>query len=51
LAARNKGKLNNSHDALIAEVAIENGRVLLTADGDLAKIAEQHGCEVRHYAP
>lgn len=51
LATRNKGKPNNSHDALIAEVAIENGWILLTADGDLAKVSEQHGCRVRHYAP
>jgi len=51
LAALNKDKLNNSHDALIAEVAIENVWILLTADGDLAKVAEQHGCKVRHYAP
>jgi predicted nucleic acid-binding protein len=51
LDARNKGKLNNSHDALIAEVAIGKGWVLLTADSDLAKVAERHGCKVRHYAP
>jgi predicted nucleic acid-binding protein len=51
LAVRNKGKLNNSEDALIAEVAIENSWVLLTADGDLAEVAEQHGCKVQHYAP
>lgn len=51
LAARNKGKPNNSQDALIAEVAIEKCWVLVTADRDLAEVAEQHGCRVRHYAP
>lgn len=50
LAALNKGKPNNSYDALIAEVAIKNEWTLLTADGDLAKVAEQHGCKVRLYA-
>jgi len=49
LDALNGGKSNNGYDALIAEVAIENSWVLLTADSDLAKVAEQHGCKVRHY--
>ena len=51
LAARNKGKLNNSHDALIAEVAIENGWTLLTADSDLSAVASDNGCKVQHFAP
>jgi predicted nucleic acid-binding protein len=51
LSTLNKGKSNNSHDALIAEVAIENGWVLITADGDLAQVATSHGCKVRHIAP
>ena len=50
LAERNKGKLNNSHDALIAEVAIENGWVLITADRDLSEVATNHGCKVLHFA-
>jgi len=50
LSILNKGKTNNSHDALIAEVAIENGWVLITADGDLAQVATSHGCSVRHIA-
>lgn len=48
LDARNGGKPNNSHDALIAEVAVKNGYVLVTADADLAQVAQQHGCKVRH---
>jgi predicted nucleic acid-binding protein len=51
LAARNKGKLSNSQDALIAEVAINNGWTLLTADGDLAKVAADHGCKVQYFTP
>lgn len=51
LSALNKGKLNNSEDALIAEVAIENGWVLITADGDLAHVATAHGCKVWYIAP
>ena len=51
LDARNKNKPNNAQDALIAEVAIKNGCVLLTADGDLAQVAEGHGCKVLHFAP
>ena len=51
LDARNNGKPNNAHDVLIAEVAVKNGYVLLTADGDLAQVAEDHGCKVLHFAP
>lgn len=49
--ARNGGKPNNAQDALIAEVAVKNGYVLLTADADLARVAQHHGCKVRHFAP
>lgn len=51
LDTRNGGKRNNAHDALIAEVAVTNGYVLVTADADLAEVVQQHGCKVRHYAP
>jgi predicted nucleic acid-binding protein len=51
LSIRNKGKPNNAEDALIAEVAIEHGWVLLTADRDLAEVAKKHGCEVEYYPP
>lgn len=50
LDSMNHGKANNAQDALIAEVAIANGYVLLTADCDLAKAAERHGCKVRHFS-
>jgi hypothetical protein len=49
LDALNKAKRNNTMDALIAEVAIANGYTLLTADRDLAKVAEIHGGTVRLY--
>ena len=51
LDARNGAKLNNAQDALIAEVAVKNGYVLVTADADLTQVAQQHGGKVRHYAP
>lgn len=41
-----KAKANNIQDALIAEVAILNGYVLVTADGDLATVAQARGCRV-----
>jgi len=46
----NKGKKNNSRDALIAEAAIANGYVLLTADGDLRLATEKHGGKVIFFA-
>jgi rRNA-processing protein FCF1 len=46
LDALNKCKRNNWHDAIIAEVALVNGYGLVTNDGDLAKVAEQHGIAV-----
>jgi predicted nucleic acid-binding protein len=51
LDSLNKGKPNNSQDALIAEVAIANGYTLLTADRDLSVVAQKHGCTVQHFAP
>ncbi len=49
LDERNHRKKNNAQDALIAEVAAKNHFVLLTADADLADVAEEHGCKVlRH---
>lgn len=50
LDAKNGGRRNNIHDALIAEVAIVNGFTLLTADGDLAEVTENHQGAVRRYA-
>lgn len=51
LDARNGGKRkNNIRDALIAEVAIANGYILLTADRHLREVCEAHGGEVRFYA-
>jgi len=47
LDAKNGGRPGNIGDALIAEVAIVNGLTLLTADRDLAKVAEDHGGSVR----
>ena len=43
LDTKNGGRQSNIHDALIAEVAIANGFILLTADADLAEIASDHG--------
>jgi predicted nucleic acid-binding protein len=47
----NKGKRNNGYDALIGEVAIQQGWMLLTADRDLAAVASGHGCKVQLFAP
>lgn len=47
LDIRNKRKKNNIQDALIAEVAIQQGLTLLTADNDLADVAQKHGCHVQ----
>lgn len=43
----NKGKANNVNDALIAEAAIKASAVLITADKDLANVAEKAGCAVK----
>ena len=50
LDVKNRGKANNVQDALIAEMAIVNGYMLLTADSHLAEVANKHGCSVRHLA-
>lgn len=42
----NGGKRNNIMDALIAEIAINNGYMLLTADYHLQKVAKNNGCNV-----
>ncbi|TXG76696.1 MAG: hypothetical protein E6R11_07645 [Rhodocyclaceae bacterium] len=39
----NKGKKNNVQDALIAETALRNGYVLVTADSDLFAVVTKHG--------
>jgi len=46
----NGARPSNIRDALIAEVAIVNSCTLLTADRDLAKVAEDHGGMVRLFA-
>jgi predicted nucleic acid-binding protein len=45
----NNGKVNNTKDALIAEVAIANQCTLLTADYHLAEAAKKNGCHVRYF--
>lgn len=40
-----KNKANNVQDSIIAEVAIVDGLTLLTADGNLAKVAQKHGAK------
>jgi predicted nucleic acid-binding protein len=49
LDSLNKGKANNSADALIAEVAMKNGYVLLTADFHLYEVAYAHGIGVIYW--
>jgi rRNA-processing protein FCF1 len=49
LDSKNKGKENNAQDALIAEVGIKQVCTLLTADGDLAEVAKEHGCLVMFF--
>jgi predicted nucleic acid-binding protein len=49
LDARNKRKPNNSEDALIAEVAMKNGYVLLTADFDLYQVAYSLGIRIIYW--
>ncbi len=43
LDARNRRKANNSRDALIAESALKNSWILLTADRDIADVVEELG--------
>jgi len=42
----NANRTNNAQDALIAEVAINNGYGLITADKDLASVAGDNGAQV-----
>jgi rRNA-processing protein FCF1 len=51
LDRRNRNKSNNSHDALIAEIAMNNGYVLLTADFDLYQVAYAHGIGTTYWTP
>ena len=50
LDSLNGGKSSNIQDALIAEVAIANGYILLTADYHLFEVANKHGCAVQYVA-
>ena len=43
LDGRNRGKLNNVQDVLIAETALQNKMTLLTRDADLRFVAEKFG--------
>jgi len=49
LDALNGSKPNNANDALIAEIAINNGFTLLTSDYDLNAIVESYGGQVRYW--
>ncbi len=49
LGSRNDGRRANIHDALIAEVAVKNGYMLLTANTDLAEVTREHKGQVRHF--
>jgi predicted nucleic acid-binding protein len=51
LDALNKFKANNTMDALIGEVGIVHGYVLLTADKHLARVVRQHGGKVQLFDP
>jgi predicted nucleic acid-binding protein len=51
LDSRNRNKPNNSHDALIAEIAMNNSYVLLTADFDLYQVAYAHGIGTIYWTP
>jgi predicted nucleic acid-binding protein len=46
LDKRNRGRPNNVHDALIAEIAIASGHTLVTADRALSEVAKERGCNV-----
>lgn len=50
LDALNNQKENNLQDALIAEVALLNNYILMTADRDLATVAEKHRIQVVYFA-
>jgi predicted nucleic acid-binding protein len=50
LDSRNRGKRNNAQDALIGEIALKNGYVLLVADFDLYQVMEGLGCGVMYWS-
>jgi hypothetical protein len=50
LDSQNGGKPNNLQDALITEIAMVNGYVLLTADLHLSNAAQLLGIRFRHWA-
>jgi hypothetical protein len=50
LDALNGDKPNNVQHALIAEIAMKNGFVLLTADYDLYHVAQLHGIGAEYWA-
>lgn len=50
LDGRNGNRRSNVQDALIAEVAILTRHTLVTADGDLADVAREHGCDVLQFS-
>ena len=47
----NDSKQNNIQDALIGEVALLQGLTLITADGDFAKVVQEHGGVVIYFSP
>ena len=49
LDARNNDKATNHKDALIAEVAMKNGFILLTTDWDLYQVVYQEGIGVIYW--
>ena len=50
LDSKNRSKSNNSEDALIAAIAMNNGFVLLTADHDLYQVAYKLGIGAIYWA-
>ena len=51
LDSKNANRINNVDDALIAEVAINNGYGLITSDNDLASVARDKGIHVIFISP
>jgi hypothetical protein len=47
----NGSKQNNVQDALIGEVALLQGLTLITADGDFAKVVQEHDGSVIYFSP
>jgi predicted nucleic acid-binding protein len=50
LDLKNRRKRNNIQDALIGEIALVHGHVLVTADEHLAEVMEEMGCAVMRVA-